>query len=134
VAHAAPGLVSYEGLRLLQGRRRVGRAELDCLVSFERDGIDGEDAVGAGEFGPLHRVDSDASDADDSHVLTRAHLGAVHRRTPTCQDAAGQQTGLVQRYVRVDLDAAVLVDHRPFGERSEQAHEEIGRASCRERV
>src|SRR5947208_3150054 len=52
-----------------------------------------------------------------------ADLRAVHRRTPTGQDAAGQQAGLVERYVGIDLDAAVLVDHRAFRERSEEAHE-----------
>ena len=44
---------------------------------FERHRIDGEDAVGAGELGPLNGVDADAADADDGDVVTRTRPPAA---------------------------------------------------------
>ena len=129
VGHAAGSRLADDGLGLLERRRGVGGAELDRLIALELHGVDGEDLAGPGQLRALHRIDADAADPDDRNVVPGRDLGRVDGGTPAGDDPAPEQAGLVQGDTRIDLDAAGLVDHRPLGERSEEAHEtEVGAA------
>ena len=114
---------------LLERRAGVGGPELDSLLPLERHRVDGEDMAGPGKLGALYGIDPDAPDADDSHVLARPDICGVDRRTPPGDNAAAEQAGLVEGDLRIDLDAAGLVDDRALRECPEKAHQpEVGSA------
>jgi hypothetical protein len=51
------------------GLRRVGRPQLEGVVSFELDGVDGHDHRGAGVAGTLHGVDPDPAHPHHDHDI-----------------------------------------------------------------
>ena len=97
-------------------------AEFLCLVALELDGIDRDHKSCSGGRRTLHRVDSDAADADDHHRV--ADLGSTDRggRSPTGGNTAAEQGRLVERDVLLDLDHRRLVDGHVRRKCSEQAH------------
>lgn len=74
----------------------MGGAELLGHVALELDRVDGHHVPRARSLGALHRVDSDAADADHDHRV--ADLGApdLRDRTPSGRDAAAEERRALQ--------------------------------------
>ena len=66
------------------------------------------------------KVAADATAADHGDRVAGLHLSGIHGRTPTGDDAATQQAGLVERDLLLDLDAAGLVHHGVMRERAQR--------------
>src|ERR1700686_4638785 len=100
----------------------VGGAELERLVAFELDRVDGDHVPGAGDHRALQRAHADAADSDDDDRLAGLNLGDVGGRA----EAGGQRTahdgGRLERHAVVDLDHGVLVHGQMGSERAEQVH------------
>src|SRR6266480_4072257 len=122
VGHLPPGHIGDGRLRLFRRGERVGRAELHRLLPLVLQRIDGDDVLGAGVAGALHRVDADAADAVDRHRVAGRDVRGVHGGAPAGRHAAANQHGLLQREVVVDLDGRGLADHAVLAEGPDHAH------------
>jgi hypothetical protein len=70
----------------------VGGAELDRLVAFELDRVDGDHVLGAGDDRTLQRAHADAADSDDHDRLAGLNLGDVGGRAEAGEGYAGDAT------------------------------------------
>ena len=93
------------------------------LLPLELQRVDGDDVAGAGHRRALHGVHADAAAADDDHGLARLDVGGVDGRAPAGGDAAADESGLVERDVVLDLDAARRGRDRVLAERADAAHD-----------
>ena len=93
-------------------------------ASSSRSGgeVDADDALGALQAAAGDRAEPDHSRAEDGAGAAGLHRGGVDRRPEAGREAAGEEAGVLERRLGVDLRQGDLRHHRVLGE-GRAAHE-----------